>query len=49
MKNFVMDAKIDPRVCDGSVHISKLVDGTFCNQVIENCWNIVWMRMNRGC
>ena len=37
VKNFVMDAEIDPKV-EMICPYRKLVDGTFCDPVIENCW-----------
>ena len=46
VKNFVMDAKIDPKV---EMEVSKLVVGTVCNPSIKICWKNLLMRMNRGC
>ena len=48
VKNFVMSAKIDPKVVM-DLSYSKLVDGAFYNPVIENCRKNVSTRMNLGC
>ena len=33
----------------GGYGIQKMVDGTFCNPVIVDCWKNLLMRMSRGC
>ena len=48
VKNFVMDAEIDPKVL-WICPYSKLVDGTVCNPETRICWMNLLMRMNRGC
>ena len=44
LKNFVMDARSDPKVVMDLSIYSILVDGTFCNPGIANR-----LRVNRGC
>ena len=49
VKNFVMNAKIDPKVVMDLSPNSKLVDGTVCNPAIEKCWRNLLMGMNLSC
>ena len=48
MKNFVMYAKIDPKVVM-DLSKRKMVDGTVCDPSIQICWKNVLMGMHRGC
>ena len=49
MKNFVMNAKIDPKVVMDLFILKIWWMEQFCNPSIENCWKSLLMGMNLGC
>ena len=40
VNNSVVNAKIDPKICDGLVHIFNLLDGTIYSPAIKPCWAV---------